>query len=391
MKKIYLKKSVEKNIKSGHPWIFSGALLPGEDIENGELCSIFCEKNFLGIGYYNKNSDIRVRILTRLDVKIDINFFINRLTILKNEKEKYIPNCNSYRLVFGESDNIPGLIVDIYNLKYIVIQVHTLGIEKLKNMIVEALVKIYNPEMIYEKCDIAIREKENLPKESKEVLYGKLYKEVEIIENGYKFSVNIVEGQKTGFFLDQRVNRNSIVKYCADKNVLNCFSYTGGFSVYAASVAKSVTSVDISKKAIENAALNFQINGFDTKNHGFIAKDVFDYLKEMEFCKYDLIILDPPSFAKNQKQLKNAIKAYITINSKALEKLPDYGILVSSSCTSHVDQSTFIKILNQSAVNANCQLKVLESNDQPLDHPYNLAFPEGRYLKFFIMQKYPIQ
>ncbi|MBP7554551.1 MAG: class I SAM-dependent rRNA methyltransferase, partial [Spirochaetes bacterium] len=323
MKKIYLKKSVEKNIKSGHPWIFSGALLPGEDIENGELCSIFCEKNILGIGYYNKNSDIRVRILTRLDVKIDINFFINRLTILKNEKEKYIPNCNSYRLVFGESDNIPGLIVDIYNLKYIVIQVHTLGIEKLKNMIVEALVKIYNPEMIYEKCDIAIREKENLPKESKEVLYGKLYKEVEIIENGYKFSVNIVEGQKTGFFLDQRVNRNSIVKYCADKNVLNCFSYTGGFSVYAASVAKSVTSVDISKKAIENAALNFQINGFDTKNHGFIAKDVFDYLKEMEFCKYDLIILDPPSFAKNQKQLKNAIKAYITINSKALDKLPD--------------------------------------------------------------------
>ncbi|HPY87595.1 MAG TPA: class I SAM-dependent rRNA methyltransferase [Spirochaetota bacterium] len=274
MKKIYLKKSVEKNIKSGQPWIFSGAILSEEDIENGDLCSIFCDKNFLGIGYYNKNSDIRVRMLSRLDVKIDINFFINRLTVLKTEKERYIPNCNSYRLVYGESDNIPGLIVDIYNLKYIVIQVHTLGIEKLKKLIVNALVMIYNPEMIYEKCDIAIREKENLPKESREVLYGKLYKEVEIIENGYKFSVNIVEGQKTGFFLDQRVNRNSIVKYCEDKTVLNCFSYTGGFSVYAASVAKSVTSVDISKKAIENAALNFKINGFDTKKHGFIARRI---------------------------------------------------------------------------------------------------------------------
>jgi 23S rRNA (cytosine1962-C5)-methyltransferase len=212
--------------------------------------------------------------------------------------------------------------------------------------------------------------------------------EVEILEQGLKFLVHVKEGQKTGFFLDQRENRQAITRYCKGRSVANCFSYTGGFSVYAAATAKRVVSVDISKPATEYCRRNFALNGLPAAEGDFLAQDVFDFLKAMEPGSFDFIILDPPSFAKNKKQLTNAIKAYTTINSKALEKLPDGGILVSSSCTSHVDQGTFIKILHQSSVNARCQLKVLESREQPQDHPYHLSFPEGRYLKFFIMQKW---
>ena len=220
------------------------------------------------------------------------------------------------------------------------------------------------------------------------ILHGKDVTEVEIEEQGRKFIVNVIEGQKTGFFLDQRENRQAITRYCKDRKVVNCFSYTGGFSVYAASTAQRVVSVDISKPAMETCRRNFKLNNLPSGEGDFLAQDVFDYLKAMEPGAFDFIILDPPSFAKNRKQLPNAIKAYTTINSKALEKLPEGGILVSSSCTSHVDPGTFVKILNQAAINTHCVLKVLESREQPFDHPYNLAFPEGRYLKFFILQKF---
>jgi len=389
-KSIYIKRSVLKNVMGGHPWCFSGAILKiDEGIKNGDLCEVYCDKTFVGIGYFNQNSDISIRLITRLKQKIDFEFFFNRFTTLRAQKEQFIQDTNAYRLVFGESDNIPGLVVDIYN-DVIVVQVHTMGIENLKENIVKALIKIYNPKTIHEKSEIGVRANEGLPTDVNKVLYGKETKEVVINEHNFKFSVNIPEGQKTGFFLDQRENRLSIVPYCKNKTMLNCFCYTGGFSIYAAKVAKSVTSIDISKPAIENTKTNFKINGYDLNKHKFIAEDVFNHLKTIEKDQYDLIILDPPSFAKNKKQLKNAIKAYITINSKALEKLPDYGILISSSCTSHIDELTFIKILHQSAVNTNCQLKVLESKAQPQDHGYNLAFPEGRYLKFFILQKIPI-
>lgn len=391
MKKILIKKNVLKNILRGHPWIFSGAIDKNsvQNIKDGELIEIFCEDKFIGIGYYNSKTDIAIRILTRANVKIDKSFFLNRFKILKENKEKFLKDTNSYRLVFGESDNIPGLVVDLYN-KVIVIQVHTLGIELLKNYIIDALKELFKPVMIYEKSDIGIREKEGLKKESTGLLYGRLVEYVEITENGIKFNVNIVKGQKTGFFLDQRENRKSLQKYSKNRNILNCFCYTGGFSLYVAFNAKSVTSIDISKDAIEDAKKNFIINGLDVNKYRFISQDVFEFLKDIKKDQFDMIILDPPSFAKNKKQIKNAIKAYITINSKSLEKLPDYGILVSSSCTSHIDEPTFIKILHTSAVNANCQLKVLESKCQPYDHSYNLSFPEGRYLKFFVLQKIPI-
>jgi len=329
-----------------------------------------------------------VRMLSFRDVPIDAAFFAERFTLLRRRKEEWLPErTNAYRAVFAEGDGFPGLVVDKY-AQVLVAQFHTLGMDKLKPLVVEGLRKAFGPASIVERSDVANRVPEGLADKPVGMLSGKDVSEVEIEENGFKFLVHVKEGQKTGFFLDQRENRQAIVRYAKGRTLANCFSYTGGFSVYAASVAKRVVSVDISKPATEYCRRNFALNGYATADGDFLAQDVFDFLKGMEPGAFDFIILDPPSFAKNKKQLANAIKAYTTINSKALEKLPEGGILVSSSCTSHVDQSTFIKILNQSAVNARCQLKVLESREQPQDHPYNLAFPEGRYLKFFILQKW---
>lgn len=390
MKKVFVRQKVLKSIYNGHPWVFSGAIESvGKDVEDGDVCGVFFEDDHLGTGYFNSQSDICLRIVSRWDKKLNSKFFVKRFDGLKRSKEEFISDdTDCYRVVFGESDNLPGLVVDKY-ADVLSVQFHTLGMDKLRNEIVDALVKVFNPSCIYERSDIGVRKKEGLVPQ-KGLLYGEEQEWVEIKENGMKFLVNVIEGQKTGFFLDQRENREALAKYCNGKKVLNCFSYTGGFSVYAAKTAEKVVSVDISKPATENAIKNFELNGFDTNKHEFIAKDVFDYLKAMERGSFDVIILDPPSFAKNKKQLKNAIKAYTTINSKAIEKLNDGGILVSASCTAHIDEMTFIKILHQSSVNAKCQLKLIKSFSQPHDHGYNLCFPEGRYLKFFILQKTPI-
>lgn len=377
-----------KSVLAGHPWIFSGALMKKPDLPDGALVKVQSHSQVLGIGYYNSKTDIAVRMLSLRDEAIDAAFFAERFRLLRRRKEEWLPSrTNAYRAVFAEGDGFPGLVVDKYD-RTLVAQFHTAGMDKLKPMVVEGLVKAYGPASIVERSDVANRVPEGLSDKPVGMLFGKDVSEVEIEEQGFKFLVHVKEGQKTGFFLDQRENRQAIVRYAKGRTLANCFSYTGGFSVYAASVAKRVVSVDISKPATEYCRRNFRLNGHATPDGDFLAQDVFDFLKALEPGAFDFIILDPPSFAKNKKQLTNAIKAYTTINSKALEKLPDGGILVSSSCTSHVDQSTFIKILHQSSVNARCQLKVLESREQPQDHPYHLSFPEGRYLKFFILQKW---
>jgi 23S rRNA (cytosine1962-C5)-methyltransferase len=377
-----------KSILAGHPWIFSGALLRKPDLPDGSLVKVFSNKQFLGIGYYNSRTDISVRMLTPRDESIDAGFFADRFRLIRRRKEEWLPSrTNAYRAVFAESDGLPGLIVDKYD-QALVAQFHTLGMDRLKPLVVEGLVKAFGPGTVVERSDVSIRAMEGLPDKPVGILHGRDAREVEIEENGFKFLVHLIEGQKTGFFLDQRENRQALVRYAKGRTLANCFSYTGGFSIYAASVAKRVVSVDISKPATEYCRRNFRLNGHAVDEGDFLAQDVFDFLKDMPAGAFDMIILDPPSFAKNKKQLTNAIKAYTTINSKALEKLPDGGVLVSSSCTSHVDQSIFIKILHQSSVNARCSLKVLESREQPYDHPYHLSFPEGRYLKFFVLQKW---
>jgi len=387
---VIIKNERVKNLQAGHPWIFSGGIVRvSEGLGNGAVCRICDQQNrFLATGYYNKHSEIRVRILSFADEAINRTFFQRRIQTLRAAKEQFLPpDTDSYRVVFGESDSLPGLIVDKY-ADVLVIQLHTAGMDRLREAIAGALEEVFQPRCIYERSDVSVRLNEGLKTQPKQLLAGQDLDEVLIRENGILFWVNFKEGQKTGFFLDQRENRSLVARFCPKRRVLNCFAYTGAFSVYAVLAgARSVTSVDISGKALEYARKNFEANRINTKKYMFIEHDVFEYLKSVQADEYDLIILDPPSFAKNKEQVKKAIKAYITINSKALEKLPPGGILVSSSCTTHIDQETFIKILHQSAVNTHCRLKVLAATMQPHDHPYNLSFPEGRYLKFFVLQK----
>lgn len=387
-KKIHIKSNRIKNIVSGHPWIFSQAIERMGGLESGDICEIYGNGSFIGMGYYNAATDIAVRILSRKQEAIDRGFFIQRFQHLKDQRERWVNNTNAYRFVFGESDNLPGLVIDVY-ADTLVVQCHTLGIQNLQEHIVQALIEVFSPTCIVSKQTRHSRKREGIEDGETIVLYGELQDKIIITENGFQFGVDITKGQKTGFFLDQRKNRQSFVEYVEGLSVLNCFCYTGGFSVYAASCAKKVTSVDISSYAIEETQSNFSLNGYDVNQHEFICGDVFDYLKGIKPNGFDCIILDPPSFAHKRNQLKQAIKAYTTINTLALEKLPEGGVLVSSSCTTHVDELTFIKILHQCSVNARCQLKVLHSAIQPFDHAYNLHFPEGRYLKFFVLVKEP--
>jgi 23S rRNA (cytosine1962-C5)-methyltransferase len=385
-KKIILKKAAARNVIRGHPWIFSGAILSRDDLDNGELCDVFCEGVFVGTGYFNRNTDIAARILSRAEERIDAAFFAARFRELRTQRETWIKGTNAWRAVHGESDGIPGLIVDKYD-HTLVVQFHTLGIERLGEEIVSALAEVYRPRCIYRKDAPHGARIEGMESRPARALLGELDEEIVISENGFNFAVNAARGQKTGFFLDQRENRKSLLSCCAGRTVLNCFAYTGGFSVYAASVARRVTSVDASADALEGAKKNFRLNGLDPERHEFVVADVFEYFKTVRAGQFDAIILDPPSFARKRGQVKQAIRAYTTINSKALEKLPPGGVLATSSCTTHVDELTFLKILHQSSTLARSRLKILHSAAQPFDHPYHLSFPEGRYLKFFILVK----
>lgn len=376
-----------KSILAGHPWIFSGALERKPEVPDGGLVRVLSGKRFLGIGTYNGRTDIAVRLLTRKEEPVDAAFFAARFRELRGRKEALLPpDTDAYRAVFGEADGLPGLVADRYGT-VLSIQFHTAGMDALRPLVLEGLLEAHGPAAVVERSDVGARRAEGLEPLPPAILHGAPVREVEIREQGFRFIVDVMEGQKTGFFLDQRENRKALLRFCAGRNVLNCFSYSGGFSVYAASSARRVVSVDISKSAIGLARRNIALNGFPAPEGDFVAGDVFDHLKGLEKGAFDLILLDPPSFAKNRRQLANAIKAYTSLNQMALEKLPDEGILVSSSCTSHVDQGTFIKILNQSGVLAKCSLRVLDSREQPFDHPYHLSFPEGRYLKFFVLQK----
>jgi 23S rRNA (cytosine1962-C5)-methyltransferase len=382
-----------KNLLAGHPWIFSGALAgkpkaaDGGPLADGSLVGLASGKLFLGTGYYNSRTDIAVRLLSRKEETIDAAFFAERFHALRKRKEEWLPaRTNAYRIAFAEADGLPGLVVDKYN-DVLVAQFHTMGMDILKPQIVEALLQAFSPATLVERSDVGVRRAEGLEPLPPGILHGPGAGETEIEEQGFRFIVDVMKGQKTGFFLDQRENRGAVTRYCRGRSVLNCFAYSGGFSVYAASTARRVSSVDISKPAIDLCRRNFQLNNLPAADEDFVARDVFEHLDAIDHGAFDCIILDPPSFAKNRGQVTNAIKAYTTLNSKALGKLPDEGILVSSSCTSHIDNSTFLKILHQSSVLAGCSLRVLEAREQPFDHPYHLSFPEGRYLKFFVMQK----
>jgi len=393
--KILLRPGKEHILGHMHPWIFSQALQAPGKIQNGELVDVWGSdgKKFFARGYYNGNSQIAVRILTRnSEEEINAAFFEKRFQELKKIRERFIDmkQTNAFRLVFGESDGLPGLIIDQYD-HVLVIQIHTLGMEMLRKEVLAAMKLVFHPKTIFERSDIGVRLLEGLKDMPVGHLSGeKLNGEIQILEHGIPLLVNVQAGQKTGLFLDQRENRKALQKYVRGVRVLNCFCYTAGFSVYAALAgAKETVNVDVSGEALETAKRNFELNKIPLTSHRFIDKDVFEVLSEsaQKNEKFDVIILDPPAFVKNQKSLKKGLSGYLFINEKALGLLPKGGILVSSSCSAHVTDEMFQKTLAMAASRSGCTLKTLEIRHQPIDHPFNVHFPEGKYLKFYVMLK----
>jgi 23S rRNA (cytosine1962-C5)-methyltransferase len=385
---VQLRTERRKSLLAGHPWLFSGALVQKPKVADGALVSVVCGTENLGVGYYNSRTDIAVRMLSRRDETIDADFFARRFSRLKAEREEYLPPATTgWRAVFAEADGCPGLIVDHYN-GVLVAQIHTAGMDALRTEIFSALREVYTPVALVERSDLAVRRQEGLNDMPTGVVSGSVEGEVAFTENGHHFVADVLKGQKTGFFLDQRENRLALQRWCKDRSVLNVFCYTGGFSVYAAAGgARRVASLDASAPAMELCRRNLALNGFTPSNEDFKTEDAFEALSALKPGEFDCIIIDPPSLAKSRNQLKNAIKAYTSLNTKALKALPPGGVLVSASCTTHIDPQTFGKILHQSALNAGCGLKMLENKDQPFDHPYHFSFPEGRYLKFMVARK----
>ncbi len=386
-----LKPRREESLASGHLWIFSGALQqPPRWIESGGLVDVkSATGEFVARGYYNPLTDIAIRILTRdADEAIDADFLRRRIRSAAALRQVFDPaHTNAYRLVHAEGDHLPGLVVDYY-AGILVVQIHTTGMERLRPLLVDALMEETGARGILLRNDSQARRREGLEVEAPVVVAGEVPERVAVRENGVEFAIDPWQGQKTGFFLDQRDKRESLRKYAHGKRVLNCFSYTGGFSVYAALTdpATRVTSVDISAPAIEAARGQFTLNGLDPARHQFLVADVFDYLEEAHARgeQFAVVVLDPPAFAKNQGARAQALKAYRRLNTLGLQVLQRGGILLTSSCSGVVGMDDLLGVLSQSAQHLHRSVQLLESYSHGVDHPINLAMPETAYLKALI-------
>ncbi len=374
-------------IKGRHPWVFSGALLKiPEGLKSGDTVKLVDETGtFLAHGYFNSYSQIAVRLWSwNEDETIDQSFFEKRIQAALEIRERFVASkeTDGYRVVYGENDLLPGLVVDRY-ADYVVVQFHNAGIAAWKKEVTAALVSVLEPKGIYERSDMKTRDREAGETEEKNnLLYGKVPDQIKIKENGFTFAVDVKTGQKTGFFLDQRDKRAALQKYVKGKHVLNCFSYTGGFSVYAAAAgAKSVTSVDGSESALKLAEENFKVNKLDEKKAEFILADVKQYLLEQKKGSFDVIILDPPAFVKDRHKVREGLQGYRKINEMALRILPENGILVTASCSAHVSMQDFRFMLSEAASRAGRTVQIIETYTHGIDHPELVAFTEGEYLK----------
>jgi len=383
---ITLNKGKETSPLRFHPWIFSGAIAKKDaNINEGDIVEVYsAQKQYLGTGYFAVGS-ITIRIISFTQTVIDENFWVEKITKAYNYRNSVNilnENTNVCRLFFGEGDGASGLIMDYYN-GHVVFQSHSWGIYLQKENIVAALKKVLGNSLL----SIYDKSAETLPKQFSEkaqngFLFGSA-EEVLVKENGHRFKIDFVNGQKTGFFVDQRENRKLLADYCKDKVVLNTFSYTGGFSVYAcAAGAKTVHSVDVSKPAIELCNKNIELNGF--KNHESYAEDTFDFLHAKKDV-YDVIVLDPPAFAKSRDAKHNAVQGYKRLNATALKLIKPGGILFTFSCSGVVDKSLFFHTITAAAIEARRNVKVLHFLSQPADHPVIPFFPEGEYLKGMVL------
>ncbi|MGN1104527.1 MAG: class I SAM-dependent rRNA methyltransferase [Candidatus Coproplasma sp.] len=382
---IYLKKGEEKRIIAGHSWVYANevAKIEGKD-KNGSLASVFAhDGRFIGKGYINHASKILVRIFIRNNAEDNEEYYLNAIN-KANDYRKKLGYDNCYRMVFAEADNLPALIIDRYG-DYLVMQCLSLGIDKRKQLIVDCLVKLFNPKGIYERSDVAVRKKEGL-EEVKGLLYGEIPDYCEIIENGIKMLVDVKNGQKTGYFLDQKENRFAVRRYCRDAEVLDCFCNSGGFSLNAATVARQVTACDISALALKNVADNAALNGF--KNVSTLQGDVFEVLRNFrrEKRQFDTVILDPPAFCKTADEVKDAYRGYKDINLTAMKIVKSGGFLITCSCSHYMTMPLFEKMLIEAARESGRTVRSVEVKTQAPDHPSLLCAEETNYLKFFVLQ-----
>lgn len=416
MLKIILKKGKGESLKRFHPWVFSGAVLKvqGEPKE-GDVVEVYShDGEFMGCGHYQIGS-IAVRILSFVKRKIDAEFWEEMLGNAYRERcalgltsslpDYSASHTTAYRLVHGEGDNLPGLIIDIYG-NVAVMQAHSAGMFRAKDDISKALQKIYGNNLVavYDKSSGTAPFKAGL-----DLCDGYLYKSADfetgesvesgenvVLENGNRFLVNWLDGQKTGFFLDQRDNRELVKKYSKGKDVLNLFCYTGGFSIYALSGgAKHVDSVDSSKRAIELVRRNVLLNGFTDSQmplennedavHEAFCEDAIEYMRKCESGKYNLMVVDPPAFAKHRGALDNALRAYKKLNALAIEKVAPGGIIFTYSCSQVVDKHAFALAVFSAAAQTGRKVRILHRLTQPADHPVNIYHPEGEYLKGLVL------
>lgn len=388
-KKIFLKPGKEESLKRFHPWVFSGAIARIEgECEEGEIVDIYSsKKEFIACGHFQVGS-IAVRVLTFNQEVIDNSFWKRRLEVAYDLRKALgvaeNPINNTYRLVHGEGDNLPGLVIDIYG-KTAVMQAHSVGMHENRMDIVEALSEVMDGivENIYYKSETTLPFKAELGQENGFIKGGS--SENVAMEYGLKFHVDWLKGQKTGFFVDQRENRHLLEHFAEGRSVLNMFCYTGGFSFYAMrGGAKLVHSVDSSAKAIDLTNQNVELNFPGDPRHKAFAEDAFKYLDQMG-DQYDLIILDPPAFAKHKDALRNALRGYTKLNAKAFEKIKPGGILFTFSCSQVVSKENFRNAIFTAAAQSGRSVKILHQLTQPGDHPVNIYHPEGEYLKGLVL------
>lgn len=391
--RIYLNVGREKSLLRKHPWIFSKAInkIKGKPML-GDTVDVFDSKgNWLAKGAYSPESQIRVRVWTFDESQeIDRDFFLKKLRQAQTRRDWFIQQggLTGYRLIAGESDEMPGITIDKYD-DYIVCQLLSAGAEFQRHTILSCLQELYPNCHVYERSDVDVRKKEGLQKQMGWLTEPQESTERIIEEHGIKIHVDVEQGHKTGFYLDQRDSRLAAGKYAKDKTVLNCFSYTGTFSLHcAANGAKEVTNVDVSQTALDLAKANLKLNGLENKNVNFIKADVFKLLRQYrdEGKKFDMIILDPPKFVESKQQLTSACRGYKDINMLAMQLLNPNGLLLTFSCSGLLDASLFQKVVADAALDANKRAYIVERLHQAADHPVSSNYPEGYYLKGLVCQ-----
>ncbi|HWR00773.1 MAG TPA: class I SAM-dependent rRNA methyltransferase [Chlorobaculum sp.] len=386
MRSLYLKPKEHRRLLTGHLWVFSNELreVP-HDIAAGETVQLFThDQRLLGTGFFNPQSLIAFRLLTRNEEQPDRNFFKRKILEALTLREKIYPDTetNAWRLVHGESDGLPGLIIDRFDRAF-VLQSFSAGMDRHLPVIIDVLREQFSPKAIVLRNESPLRELEGLPLFKEMVLGGPDDAHQLINDEGVSYRINILEGQKTGFFLDQRENRRIIRKFSDDADVLDVYTNDGGFALNAMRAgAKSTTMVDISQEALQRAEQNARMNDFS--NYSIVASDAFEALSRLhqENHSYDLVILDPPSFTKSRKTVPTALKAYAKLNRLGLQLVRNEGFLATASCSHHISEEDFLAAVHLGAMHAGRHLRLICRNSQPPDHPILLSMPETSYLKF---------